>query len=681
MKRRSIGSALRSAASTAVLAGALAAPHGAALLAQAPYQPPRFDYGDGRIELGEAVRLTLAHDPNLLLAREDVNVQRGILGQQAGVFDWTVAFDISYEHREQELRNSTIQRERDKRDELSVQNQFACEQVTLQDAKIQQLTANLAGSPIDPADYDTNTDGFFQAQLAFYEQRLLTATDPAEIDALLRSRNALLTRELAIATGTRDEFRQLCADTRESLDNLGSIPEFEDFDTGDVSLGLTKLFRNGIGFAPFVLVTYDSTQFPGKRNGFNEPRLDRFGNPILTEFGTPLQRFVDFGGKNIEDLWTAEVGFDLNLPLLRGAGVVSTGAPERAAAIDVEASEAILRHSAAVSALNTAAAYWALLAAQERVTVLERSVDLQTRLLQLTDELIEGDQVPRVERSRSLASQANARSQLEGAKRDLVSARMALARAMGVDVANEQNAPLAAPGFPATPSADAVRALDSASLADAAVGTRFDRIAARRLVESGLILAEAARHDLRDRLDLALSLSANALGEKSFSEAIDRWTGPSGSIALAYEKQVGNRSALGLLGQQEALHRQRQISATDLERTIRIAVVQTLGSLEQAIVRLEQAEASARYFQETIDAEVEKLKAGASTIIDTILTEQQRTSADLSVLAARQQVATLIAQLAFEAGLLVEQRGDSGSVHVERLTSLPAPGGAAGGLP
>jgi outer membrane protein TolC len=685
MSRRSGSSAAGSAARVCGLAVALAAGLGAALGAgaagaQEEYVAPRFDYGDGRIDLAEAVRLALAHDPNLLLSREDVRLQQGVLGQQRGLFDWTVAFDLSYDYKEQELRNSTIQSERDKRDELSVQNQFTCQQVGIQDAKIAQLRADLAGAPIDPNDYAATTDGFFQAQLRFFQERLAAATDPQEIQALVNSRNALLTRELAIAVATRDEFQELCLETRDALDKLGSIPEFEEFAAGKASFQLSKLYRSGVGFAPFLEATYDHTQFPGKRNGFFEPRLEN-GQPVLTEFGTPLQRFVDFGGKNVEDLYKAEIGFSLNLPLLRGGGAVSVAAPERAAAVDLEASSEILRHAASVTALNAAAAYWSLVAAQERVAVQERSVELQGKLVALTEELIAGDQVPRVERARALAGQANSRAALDGARRDLVSARLALARTLGVDVAGQANAPLAAGSFPAPPAPDAVRAIDSSSLAESAVGSRLDRKAARKLVDSGRILADAARHDLADRLDLALTLSANALGEKSFSEAIDRWSGPGGSIALAYEKQVGNRSRRGILGQQEAVVRQRQISAGDLERTIRIAVVETLGSLEQALARLAEAEAAAKYAQETIDAEFEKLRAGASTLIDAILTEQQRTSAVLSVIAARQQVATLLAQLAFEAGQLVEGEGEGGRVLVERLTALPGSGAAAGGQP
>jgi len=201
-------------------------------------------------------------------------------------------------------------------------------------------------------------------------------------------------------------------------------------------------------------------------------------------------------------------------------------------------------------------------------------------------------------------------------------------------------------------------------------------------VRSGLVLSEAARRNLASRLDLALSLSAGALGEDSFSNAVDRWTGPNGSFALAYERSIGNNALEGRLAQNEALVRQREISATDLERNIRIGIVQTLRSLEEAVARLQAAETAAGHFQATIDAEFEKLGLGASTLIDAIVTEQQKTGSDLTVLTARQQVANLLSQLRFETGTLVEWGDGGGTLPADALISLPGlAAGTAGGLP
>jgi outer membrane protein TolC len=647
-----------------------------ALSAQdAPYQPPTFSYGEGRIGLLEAVRLTLAHDPNLLLDREDVRFQQGVLQELSGQFDWNLSLDVNYDYREQELRDSVRQREQEKRNDLAAQRDFSCAEADRRQQQLDDLIAFAGGDTTVELPRDV------AVQVEFLDTLIANEDNPVQRQALVDARANVLQGAIEQGTEGVAELDGLCTDLTDSFARLGEAPEFEEFAQARFALGLSKLFRSGVILSPFVTAGYDHTQFPGKRNGFFEDRLDENGNPVLTEFGTPLRRFVDFGGKNVEDLYRAEIGFDLNVPLLRGRGVETVAAQERAAEVDLEASGYVARHGAALSTLSTALAYWQLYAAQERVTVLEHSLELQTTLLGLTDQLIEGSVLPRVERARSLASQANSRSQLEGARRDLISARLALARAMGVNVQEEGNAPLAEGPFPTPPTVEEIRALDEAGLGGDAVGLRYDRLAARRIVDSGLILTEGARRDLADRFDVAFSLSAGALGEKSFSNAIDRWAAPNGSLGFAYEHVFGNNARLGRLGQVESLVRQREISAADLERQIRIGVVQTVRSLEEAVARLASAEESARYFQETIDAEQEKLKLGASTLIDVIVTEQQKTSADLTLVQARQQVAALLAQLRFETGTLISPDDGGGTVSIEALTELPAAGASAGGRP
>ncbi|MEO8503306.1 MAG: hypothetical protein ABI609_05365, partial [Acidobacteriota bacterium] len=80
------------------------------------------------------------------------------------------------------------------------------------------------------------------------------------------------------------------------------------------------------------------------------------------------------------------------------------------------------------------------------------------------------------------------------------------------------------------------------------------------------------------------------------------------------------------------------------------------------------------------DGEVEKLKAGESTLVDTILSEQQRTSALLDLISARQQVAVLLAQLRFQTGTMVHEVADGNTqVSPEDLTTLPTAQAAAPG--
>ena len=629
------------------------------------YAPPRFNYGEGRIALVEAVRLTLANDPNLLLDAQDVERQRGILQETSGAFDWNLNIDLSYDYRKQRVRDSTLEREKEKRTDLAAQRDYTCSEEVRQRAALGNLQRFAGGDPSATLPNDV------QQQVDFLDAVIAAEDNATQRGLLTQARANLLTRAIDSATEGVTDLANGCSDLNEDVANLGPAPEEEEIASGRFDLSLSKYFRSGITLSPYVTAGYDHNQYAGRRNGYFVDRLDENGLPVTTEYGTKLQRFINFGGKNILDLYRTEIGFDVNLPLLRGRGIESAGAYEKSAQIDLAASELVLRHGSSTATLSTALAYWQLYSAQQRVAVLEHSLELQNKIGDLTAQLIEGDALPRVESARSAASQANARAQLEGARRDLVTARLALARAMGVDVEGVANAPLAEGPFPPAPTPEQVRALDPATLATQALDLRADRQATHELVASGKVLAEAARRDLASRLDLALSLSAAAIGEESFGNAVDRWTGPNGSFALAYDKSLGNNGQEGRYAQNEALVRQREIQAGDLDRRIRIAVVEILRSLEEASAGLAAAEAAAGHFQATIDAEFEKLGLGASTLIDTIVTEQQKTSSDLAVISGQQQVAFLLARLRFETGTLIDWNTDGGRLAPEALLTLP----------
>lgn len=656
---RAVGTSLVCAAGAATLALA------AGSAGSDGYQPPRFNYGEGQINLVEAVRLTLENDPNLMLDAQDVERQRGILQETSGAFDWNLNIDLSYDYRQQRVRDSTLEREKEKRTDLAAHRDFTCAEEIRQRGELENLQRFAGGDPAATLPNDV------QQQVDFLDAIIAAEDNATQRGLLTEARSNLLTRAIDAATEGVTDLANGCVELNEDVANLGPAPEEEEIASGRFDLSLSKYFRSGITLTPYMTAGYDHNQFAGRRNGYFVDRVDENGLPVTTEYGTQLRRFVNFGGKNILDLYRTEIGFDVNLPLLRGRGIESAGAFEKAAQIDLAASELVLRHGSSTSTLSTAFAYWQLYSAQRRVAVLERSLELQTRIGDLTAQLIEGDALPRVESARSAASQANARAQLEGARRDLVTARLGLARAMGLDVDGVANAPLAEGPFPTAPTPEQIRALDATALSTQALDLRADRQATHELVASGKVLAEAARRDLASRLDLALSLSTAAIGEESFGNAVDRWTGPNGSFALAFDKSLGNNGQEGRYAQNEALVRQREISAIDLDRRIRIAVVEILRSLEEASAGLAAAEAAAGHFQTTVDAEFEKLGLGASTLIDAILTEQQKTGSDLAVIAGQQQVALLLARLRFETGTLIDWNADGGRFAPEALVTLP----------
>ncbi len=634
-----------------------------------PYIPPLFAFEGGRVDLMEAVRLTLRHDPNLLLQEEDVRLQRGVLQELAGAFDWTLTGEVSYQHEERELRDSVKQREQDERDDLTVLNGETCTAAELNRAKAAELQDAIDA---EPGTVPISTDDLFNLQLETLERAIEEASTEELAELLRNERLQLLGSELIEAEGLAEGNQQACDETAAALGRLGEVPTFEDFDSARLNLRLDKLYRSGLVFSPFLTGEYDSTRYVGKRDGFFEPVLDENGNQVV-EFGVPRRRFIDFGGKNVDDVYTLRVGFEVDIPLLRNRGAEAVAASENAAREDLEATALLLKHAASQSVLATAMAYWNLHAAQERAGVLEGSVKLQEQLVKLTRELIEADELPRVELARVLATEANARAQLQGARRELVSARLAMVQAMGLDAESQESTPLANGAFPKPPPPTAIaRLLASEVLVDEAVDHRYDVAAARKFSGSTRILARAAQINLRSRLDLTASLWTTATGEKSLSKAVDRWVTPSWSLGLAYEKPFGNNETRGRLAQSEARARQDQISAADLERNVRIGVLLALASLAEASDRLASSEEAAKYFEETIEAEIEKFKVGDSTLVDTLLTEEQRTGSLLARLDAHRQVAILLAQLRFETGTLVAAADDGTSeVTLPMITALP----------
>ena len=159
---------------------------------------------------------------------------------------------------------------------------------------------------------------------------------------------------------------------------------------------------------------------------------------------------------------------------------------------------------------------------------------------------------------------------------------------------------------------------------------------------------------------------------------MDRWVFRSASGAVDFELPFANDQLEGQLAQRESSLDIAEIDAADRARTISLNVLRLVQSLQLAVDQLRRAEESVRNYDKTIIDEQAKLKAGDSTLVDTILTEQQTTAARQALVAARRNYAELLAELRFEAGLLVLPGQNQVLVTEESLlTAPPALRGAA----
>lgn len=603
--------------------------------AQAGEPAPVMTFPASGVSLDNAVAVTLQHDPDVQRSQAELQRRQGVAQQFQGLFDTTLLLNAQYTHRTQEMSES--QKDNELRKRAALEDAIAAREIDVEQVgTLRNLLQNLnsAAPGSGPLDELAQISPATAATLRVLD-RLIATAPPGQQQQFLEIRSGFLSDSLQQfdndLSRANDDFARLTEQRR----LLGDAPIDEVFIDASGNLTVSKLFRSGIVAAPFFDSTFQGTNFK------NKPRAS------------------ELGGKGISDVLQFRAGINFTLPLLRGRGAQSVAAAERSALIDAEAGELIIGHQAAASVLRTVEAYWNLRGAQEAAAIARQSVEFQGTLTGLTEQIIGAGDLPQVELARARAAEARARAQMEDAERRYHEARVALADAMGVAVSGDPNTlPTAADPFPPATLPVAVTAL-----IDQALGVRPDLQAASRSIDAGTLLVDGAQADLRSRLDLQVGTWFTALGEGSGPKALDRWVGPSAGVGFDYEKPLGNNQAQGVLMQRQADVSQLRIAERDLDRRIRLAIVESVGSLQGVAARVAQAEAAVGFYETTVSAEMQRFRAGDVTLLDTVLTQQQQIEAQLALVLARQELAQRLAQLQFQTGTLV---------------NLPAPSQAVG---
>ncbi len=624
------------------------------------WQPQALTFPGNRITLLEAVRITLQNDPAIKLSEQSSLGQRGAAQIQTGQFDPLLTGNASWNFTQQHLLLSQLNAENKKRTDIEKDLANATNAANQAEPDLQRSVTELTPLFQSPTTYQVSTAGFIsgeraaqlvslQLQVNQLNTQIGAETNPFKRELLVTERNSLI-------QGSLIENQQELAHNRDNQNeltvarqNLGAVPETEIQQTVALDLQLLVPTREGLTFGLFGKGGWERDRYKGK------------------------DKSADLGGTGVEDLYHYEIGFSLDAKLLRGRGIDATGAFERSANIDWEASRLTLEHAVSTAVFNTEIAYWNLVAAQEFLETSRFSTGLHTRRVEVTKGLIEGDEIPRAELPRELASQANDEALVMSAERQVHEARVTLARAMGLSVLDEPNAPLAADPFPGVPAGGSLAALSPADLIALAHEKRYDRLAALRLVESGGVLAREAITELRPRLDFTGQISANTQAETSLAKTSNGWAAPSFQVGLNFEKPIGNNTARGLVLQTSADLAQRSIAAADLERNIDASIVQVIYSLRATADQIGRIGESVRLYGETIESQNEMFRSGQTSLLDSIVTQDLQTSARFTFTQAKAQWATLLTRLRFETGTLVSSTNEGrGSVRSEDLVTLPA---------
>jgi outer membrane protein TolC len=618
------------------------------------------------LSLGEAVRLTLLHNPQVLLAQQEVALAAGAYQQERGFFDHAFEAAPAYNYSKTEILPFLRQRERDKRVRLKA----LADGYGRMAEELEKALAESQNPPPCPEGVD------------FADVIIVTGLgDTIELEEICIPRDLTTTRRVLEAIGAGDfnlgetisdlvqlqreqlSLRKEIAHTigtkaALALERQAEMPEDEVVKNLTFDFAYVTPFRNGMTFR-------GDLRLQSEEDNFRAKPLD----PTFGGLGTP-NHFPSF------------IKASLDIPLGKGRGRVATAAPERAAEENLAAQRQLLRHTMAEEVFGTVLAFTNLMTSQETLKLLEDSAAANRRIVEATQQLVEANELARTELTRAQARAAVVQEAVADAKLSLVEARFALAQAMGLKVQSVDNAPITRDTFPD----ELVSAQNSDTLAERAIVERRDLRAVDRLRDAAKILSEGAKADLKRQIDLNVSGGISTFYDSPFFRYLPdelnepppkppvhfysprgywrAWRGdwkPFFKIELVVDWPFKNNVARGQFIQKESSLNRAQIELADLERTILDNIIRVTGALDRAKNVIERRRGALGYFEQTLDASLEMFEAGDITLIDTLITEEDLTRERIQLARAMRVYLSLLARLRFEIGDLL-RFADEGTI-------------------
>ena len=423
---------------------------------------------------------------------------------------------------------------------------------------------------------------------------------------------------------------------------------------------------------------------PGTPNAFSRLRQDQttyrvsadkqLRSGILLSPGMEFTRFGDNTGQ--ETLNRGSVNFLIQVPLARGFGRKATGAAERAARLDWEASKLNLRHTLSQRVLNTTIAYWNYAAAAERLRIVQEAENRARRLVEQIQALVKADEQSPSELDKLSANLANSTALRLSGEQALLEARNQLGIAMGIPFASIPQIPLPADLLPEFKPELLPQDIDVQKLSASALIHRKDIAAATKSQEAAAALLAGAKNGLKPGVDLTLKAGyAGAEGgvktAQFFTPFGENIQGANGFAALSFDFPPANNTARGIYRQREAVYESSIIRAAELARSVQADVYVGLERLRTGAQQLNQSKLATDLYDKAVVNEKTKLSLSTATIIDVLSLEDRLTAASLNYVSAQRDYAGAIVDLRFLTGTLLQGEKDAESLSLEGLTTIP----------
>jgi len=611
-------------------------------------------FGGKGVTLEEALRVTLALQPTIELAVQDMEIAQAALKGFLAPFDHIAYLELNHGRSYTANPDSNIIAQRTGRQAL----------IDLREEIKEVRRGNSDGGDIRISRIDeSGREQTDRVDLSSLDPRIISSQETALLNQLQRQAAALEaagfggfnSREIAqgIKDGNRARaraLRDLERDLKTAISEF-SIQETTRSGTSDYEIGMNKLYRSGI-----------------------------FVNPKL--------RWNKAGVSN-----TASAEIDFTVPLLRGRGAVQERALEEAGQFDLDAAEWELRHKISSSLAQTAQAFWNCVAAQRNLNLRMTAENISLTFVTLTDLRIEAGEIAEGEAAQARASYAQAQGTAIDAEFALLDARRQLAFAMGLSYEELIEPPYAIGELPFPADVSPVSPANFGALASRSREFRADRRAAFLRMRSGKVLTDAAIFDLKPRVDFFFSLAMSAIDDGShfqnhFSPFTDRKVGPSIKGGLSMDWPLENNLRESEVMRNRAFYRQSAISLKEVDRLVDNGVMlaaEEVSSTHRQVGVLRQA---SNYSADALGAEQARFSGGDASLLDALILQQTFIESVGAVIQAQLRHAAAISRLRFESGTLLDPSREFLPANVSfspanvatlpRIESLPAPDYAAG---
>jgi outer membrane protein TolC len=397
----------------------------------------------------------------------------------------------------------------------------------------------------------------------------------------------------------------------------------------------------------------------------------RNGVEISPSVGTDVLKDPDVTGRR----WISRgaVKFDMMIPLLRGGGETSAAANELFARKDLEGKYALYRHQIANSVLETVTAYWECVGATQALQILTASEQEAAEMESVVTRLARAKLF-----SLAYVEQAQSNSREKQTKRvnaelEQYKARQALGVSMGMDALALSAPPLPADPFPELDKPQLPVPADYGRVIRYAQDNRQDLNAALSSREALAFLSNAARRDLRPRVDLSLQLSYDGIdkGHRPQAFLFNENDGLRVMGGLSMEFPIEKRLYSGQLRQALAEEEQADVVREQLSQSIASQVMIAVEEVGNTYAAYHVSLDAEKYYAEALRKERKRFLIGDSSFIDVISLQDRYRDAQLETLAARQAHLIALATLRFASGTLVHGEESSGTVGIEELTVVP----------